>query len=69
MSHNVGAASIMKTTEDDFVSDPHDIEELAKRIRHLLEYPNATRLLDSVDIRECSELESWKKMRTICYSV
>ena len=66
MSHNVGAASIMKTTEDDFVSDPHDIEELAKRIRHLLEYPNATRLLDSVDVYSCSEKEAWIRMKAVC---
>ncbi len=69
MSHNIGAASIMQTREEDFVNNPRNINELADRIRHLLEYPNAERLLNSVNVQECSEEESWKKMKAICYSV
>lgn len=69
MSHNIGAASIMQTREEDFVNNPRNINELADRIQHLLEYPNAERLLNSVNVQECSEEESWKKMKAICYSV
>ena len=69
MSRNIGASAIMKTREEDFVNNPRDIDELAACIRHLLYHPNAERLLHSVDVRECSELVSWKKLKAICYKV
>ena len=69
MSQNVGAAGIMQMREEDFVNDPHDVDELANCIHHLLEHPNAERLLNSVDVQECSESETWKKLRKLCYSV
>lgn len=69
MSHNIGAAAIMQTQEEDFVNNPRDVDELAGCIRHLLEHPNAERLLHSVDVQACSELESWRKLKAICHKV
>ena len=69
MSRNVGAAAIMETIDEDFVDNPHDIDELAMRIRHLLDNPNADRLLQSVDVQSCSEREAWKRMKAICNKI
>ncbi len=69
MSHNVGAAGIMQTCEEDFVDNPHDTAELARCIQHLMEHPNAERLLSSVDVHECSESMAWEKMKNLCYSI
>jgi glycosyltransferase involved in cell wall biosynthesis len=69
MSHNVGAAGIMQTREEDFVDNPHDTAELARCIQHLMEHPNAERLLSSVDVHECSDSMAWEKMKNLCYSI
>ena len=69
MSHNVGASAIMQTCSEDYVENPRDVDELARCIRHLLEHPNAERLLASVDVEECSEMKAWEKLKVICYNV
>ena len=69
MSHNVGASAIMQTCSEDYVENPRDVDELAGCIRHLLEHPNAERLLASVDVEECSEMKAWEKLKVICYNV
>ena len=66
MSHNVGASSIMKTCKEDFVNNPHDVDELALRIKYLLDHPNADRLLESVDVQACSEQEAWNRIKALC---
>ena len=69
MSCNVGAAAIMETIDEDFVDNPHDIDELAMRIKYLFDNPNANRLLESVDVKSCSEREAWKRMKAICNKI
>lgn len=66
LSNNIGASSILDLNEKDIIKDPHNIEELANRIRYLLEHPNAERLLSSVNIEACSEKQAWINLKSIC---
>jgi hypothetical protein len=56
----------MKTCKEDFVNNPHDVDELALRIKYLLDHPNADRLLESVDVQACSEQEAWNRIKALC---
>lgn len=66
LSQNVGASSIMRTQEEDIIENPHDITELAEKIRFILETPNTDRLLSTIDIEACSEQQAWKNLKAIC---
>lgn len=66
MSDNVGGASIMKTKDEDLIMNPHDIDELAYKIRYILEHPNYERLLSTINVNECSEKQAWKNLKYLC---
>ena len=66
LSNNVGATSILQLKDDDLIKNPHNPDELAEKIRHLLEHPNADRLLSSVNIESTSEKQAWINLKSIC---
>lgn len=68
MSSNVGALSIMETDENDIIFNPHDIDELARKILYLFENPNIDRLRNSVNIYQCSNKKSWENLKLVLNS-
>lgn len=69
MSDNVGGASIMNTKDEDIIMDPHNIDELAAKIRYILENPNHARLLSTINVNECSEKQAWNNLKSICLTI
>lgn len=65
MSKHVGSRFIMKTEETDLINDAHDTQEIAQKIKYLLEHPNCNRLFKSINIEDCSEASAYKKIRNI----
>ena len=67
MSKNVGAISIFnKLTSDDLLDDNHDTDEMALKIKHLLEHSNAKRLFGCVDTEKCSGKQAYLNLKKIC---
>ena len=66
LSDNVGATSILQLKEHDIIRDPQNPNELAEKIRYLLEHSNANRLLSSVNIESTSEKQAWINLKSIC---
>lgn len=62
MSKNVGALGIMKTTAEDIIMEPHNHEEIANSILHLLESNNSSRLLSSIDLESCSSRAQYESI-------
>ncbi len=57
-SKEVGALGLISTTDSgDVIDNCEDPEEIAEKIKHILESPNAGRLLDGIDIKRYS----WKE--------
>lgn len=67
MSNTVGAMSIMKTTEDDIIHNPHDVNEISAKTMHLLNNSNYERLYSSIDIDDCSCKSAYNKLKQIVY--
>lgn len=65
VSHNVGALSIISTTEDDVIFDTHNINELSTKILYLLQNSNSDRIYKSIDIQEVSEKNAFLKLKKI----
>lgn len=68
ISKNVGAASIMKCSEKEVIQNPHDIQEIAVKIKTACECSNSERLFDSIDINSCSESAAYLKLMKIAES-
>ena len=66
LSNNIGASSILQLKEEDIIINPHNITTLANKIRHLLENPNADRLLKSINTEAYSERQAWINLKSIC---
>lgn len=67
MSKNVGATSIFNNLQDDdLINDNRDIDEIAKKIEHLLEESNSKRLYDSIDKEKYSVKQSFLRLKQIC---
>lgn len=66
LSNNIGASSILRLNEEDTIANPHNIEELANKIRYLLESPNTDRLLSSINIEACTKKQAWINLKSIC---
>lgn len=69
LSDNVGAGSILKLEEEDCIHNPHDVDELAEKIRNALLHPNIDRLWVSVDKEACSAKSSYLKLKKICEEI
>lgn len=67
MSKNVGAMSIFESVmSEDVLEDNHDVDEIARKIKHLLLHSNAKRLFDAVDKQKCSAKQSYVDLKKIC---
>lgn len=69
MSNNVGAASIMRTTDDDIIYDTNDINEISTKALNLLKYGNNDRLYNSIDVEDCSCKSAYNKLKHIVYEL
>ena len=67
LSNAVGAMSIMKTTEDDIIFNPHDVNEIATKVLYLFNHGNSERLYRSIDIDDCSCNSAYNKLKQIVY--
>lgn len=65
MTRNVGARSIMKAEPCDFIENPHDVREVAEKIKHAWEWPNSERLCHSIDREGCSEKATFVRLKKI----
>lgn len=65
MSKNVGSRYIMKTDPNDIIQNPHNIEELAEKIKRVLNYPNGERLFQTIDVKACSEQQAYQNIKKI----
>lgn len=66
MSESVGAASIMKTKNEDIILNPYDIDEICSKIKYLLNNSNRERLYNSIDIMDCGNKSAYEKIKNIC---
>lgn len=66
LSRNVGAASILKHRETDYIEDSYDIKEIANKIVWTIEHPNAERIQNSVEINKVSEEYAVQKIIEVC---
>ena len=69
LSENVGAGSLMKMTQTDMIQDIHNTDEIATKIKYLLEHENADRLLSSVDFQACSKKQAYINLKKVCEGV
>ena len=69
VSSKVGAISILNLTEDEIIYDNHDIDDIAEKIKALLENSNSERLYKSLDIQSCSEMQAYINLKNICKNV
>lgn len=65
MTQYVGGASIMHCLSNDIIRDPHNIKEIADKIRGGCEHPNADRLWASIDVDSCSAKAAYQKLKNI----
>lgn len=65
MSKNVGAQCIMHTMDKDIIQNPHDVKEVAAKIKAVFRKPNVSRLFNSIDLKECSEAVAYQKLKKI----
>ncbi|MCR5077908.1 MAG: glycosyltransferase family 4 protein [Prevotella sp.] len=66
VSKNVGARDyLLGETDDDIISNPEDIEEIARKIDNVLSHPNNLRLLNSIDKDKSSISHQASKLHRI----
>ena len=65
MSQNVGGKDIMRTEECDIIKNPHDVNEIVRKLKYLFHYPNNERLYKSIDVQDCSEERAFQKIKEI----
>lgn len=61
-----GALELLNVTEHDVIFDPMDENEIANKIDYLLENPNNTRLLSSLDLSKISYKAEVEKLENYC---
>jgi glycosyltransferase involved in cell wall biosynthesis len=61
-----GALELLNVTEHDVIFDPMDENEIANKIDYLLENPNNTRLLSSLDFNKISYKAEVEKLENYC---
>ena len=66
ISDNVGAGGILDLQQCDTVYNPTDTDEVMDKMKYLFNNSNADRLLNSVDIEECSGRHSYLRLKEIC---
>lgn len=66
LSENCGVKEVFTMEPSDVVSDCEDAEEVADKIAHLGECPNAERLYRSIDFSTCSWAAAASRLREIC---
>ena len=66
LSGNCGVKEIFETETSDVVSNCEDAVEVADKIAHLGECPNAERLYRSIDFSTCSWTAAASRLREIC---
>lgn len=66
VSENVGFLSIVKSEETDVVHNCEDVDEIAEKIKYLLNHSNADRLVKSINPETSSEAYAYKRLKWIC---
>lgn len=66
MSNAAGALDLLDVTEHDVIFDPMDENEIANKIDYLLENPNNTRLMSSLDFNKISYKAEVEKLENYC---
>lgn len=66
VSENVGFLSIVKSEETDVVHDCENVDEIAEKIKYLLNHSNSDRLLKSINPETSSEDYAYKRLKWIC---
>ena len=61
-----GALELLNVTEHDVIFDPMDENEIANKIDYLLENPNNTRLMSSLDFNKISYKAEVEKLENYC---
>lgn len=61
-----GALELLNVTEHDVIFDPMDENEIANKIDYLLENPNNTRLMSSLDFNRISYKAEVEKLENYC---
>lgn len=61
-----GALELLNVTEHDVIYDPMDEKEIADKINYLLENPNNTRLMNSLDFNRISYKAEVEKLENYC---
>lgn len=68
VSSNCGVREILDVEDCDLVSDCEDVDEVANKIAHLVDYPNNERLCRSIDFEGCSWTAAAARLREICFN-
>ena len=66
VSKNCGVNGILELEPDDIIEDISDIDEIAQKIRLLMDHPNARRLADSIDYDRYSWKAGAEQLRKFC---
>lgn len=66
VSNVTGALDLLDVTEHDVIYDPMDENEIAEKINYLLQNPNNTRLLNSLNFDKVSYKAEVKKLEQFC---
>lgn len=66
VSKNCGVLSVMKLNYMDIIDDPHNIDELVKKIKFVYKKPNNKRIIKSIDLINCSWESTANRLLKIC---
>ncbi len=66
ISKNCGILDIMKCSEKDLIANPHDINEIATKIKSFQEYSNNKQILESIVIDRSSWKNTVTKILKLC---
>lgn len=69
LSRNCGVAGVLNLGKGDRVEDCEDVDEVAEKIRDLLERPNARRIYEALDFDDLSWDKTARKLRDVCERV
>ena len=66
VSNNVGASGLMQLEDQDMIFDTNDSDEIAEKIKYLLEHPNNQRIVDSIDWNCLRWSEAVGRLEDVC---
>lgn len=69
VSENTGLCSIVKLEENDIIHDVDDEKEIANKIEYILNNPNNSRILKSLDYKRYAWKNVAKRLVNICWAV